>query len=299
LADIAGPFSQPLEVDQTNPLADLDFLDLHGDLYWLQPINDRIHARFKPVDDADQIAAGLASLTASAVRLGLTVPECFIHFMENAGLRARVPLSDQHLTVGPLMKVRIPVPERGTPAPGLPEYDVTAGYIVTIIQPPQHLFSFAPQYCYLYLDTTGSHHIFTSRSNWSEFAGDRSCITLTPLEEELGIIALPLDTLNSDDNLLCGFSFEGFLAREYFERWSLILIRICGPGDHDGDVAAVFLSLWHAQRNNVELPSPTARENTFPFPSRLQIQLKTFISYLYTEEGRRSWRSRPSMRSLY
>jgi hypothetical protein len=78
LANTYGPFSHPPK-SPPNPLANVDFLDLRGDLYWLKPIEDLSFDRYYEDDNAmAKITSGLTALIDSATQLGLTIPECFV-----------------------------------------------------------------------------------------------------------------------------------------------------------------------------------------------------------------------------
>jgi hypothetical protein len=101
---------------------------------------------------------------------------------------------------------------------------------------------------------------------------------LTSLEQELGVEALPYTAFFSGTEL-CAFTFEEFLAREYFGTWARTLLH-----SSDGRPRQISISGNHDGQENIpQLPQ----------------KVMTFLINLYTESGRASRRNDTLMRSLY
>ena len=81
-----------LVVHELYPRKDLDYLNLKGDFAWLAPLQPDIEERLKlrmerrPASDDE-----LDRLAASAKRLGVVLPECFLRFMHSEELQCRIP----------------------------------------------------------------------------------------------------------------------------------------------------------------------------------------------------------------
>jgi hypothetical protein len=85
----------------------LDFLDLNGDMYWLQPRLDYAWDLPLELQDHEIVIDGLGKLLRQTDALGLTVPECFIRFMRSPELQRLIMQSSWDFTLGPLRKFHI------------------------------------------------------------------------------------------------------------------------------------------------------------------------------------------------
>jgi hypothetical protein len=330
LAHKYGAFNPPkLDVDRMNPIKNTDFLDLRGDLYWLQPIENNQEFHIESQKETDAITTGMTSLKIAATRLELTLPEPFIRFMADPDLRRNIPFcgSLDWYTVGPLMKLVVRGSSWKLSAMKDKSFEARhthEGYVIKLLQESGR--ARLRNRWYLYLDFTGANCILDGLVNWGEKFEDTNVerAKLTPLEQELGITPLPLNEMHHVT--VSGFTFEDFLAKQYFGNWTESLLwdedidstngRVEGsePQENDskfgtGDSYVCGVKVGDRIVNVHHLGSSVSRENELSDdeyeaedadkPVRLPRNLKKFLVNLYTEQGRTSWRSRSLMRNLY
>jgi hypothetical protein len=151
-----GPLALPAAVDYTHPIGSIDFLDLQGDFYWLQPTNYDHDAE---EDEEERITVGLARLQAQAMELDLSLPATFMQFMGSQNLRSRMPFADGsqwRFTIGPLQTVHART-ANWRPFTGVAEYtNVPGAYVVEFLFNYDDCMSW-----HLYLDRSGMHCVLT------------------------------------------------------------------------------------------------------------------------------------------
>jgi hypothetical protein len=297
LAGKYGPYDAPPVVDKKNPINNLDFLDLRDDLYWLQALLDGSGSYIESDRDTRAITASLRALIECTSRLGLTLPKSFVLFMSSICLRLAMPFHTSYkapsFCVGPLMKIR----PRNSAVDEIDEVDsrnMRHGYVVKIFT-DQDPFSNQIYTSYLYLDATGACCVLGGELFWGDrrrHVEDRHLIDLTPLEHQLGIIALPKYAV--DECYIMGITFEDFLARIYFGNWAWVLLCLTAgyyaEDSEDDDFDDEDDKTVVADNEDLQPQIQT---------QKLPTRAKTFIINMYTARGRSSWRSRPLMRDLY
>jgi hypothetical protein len=226
-------------------IEDLDFLDLDGDMYWLEPTDadesywsssdpeeETEHSPSPDPEEHEGIDSGLVRLTQQASSLGLTVPDCFVRFMRSAGLRNRMVAHPRdlgfQLCVGPLRKVHFcrgsvcPRESYGRLADGDECKSPRDGYIVKFLEADNADDGYVRHYLLLFAD--GAHcvvGISGSESRWDDAWSDIGSDG-TPLEAALDVLNIPYGA--ASDFKLSGHSAERFLAATYFSRWARHLL---------------------------------------------------------------------------
>jgi hypothetical protein len=257
-------------VTHADPTRNIEFLELNGDLYWLQA--PRPHTGFRGGTLPRDYTFEITALLEQAATLGLSVPPSFVQFFTDFELRDRMPgFIGEHDDVVPhrtlfafepleTLKLRHAASVGGL-APydasvhGYPAYETDAhGYVIRFLM---NLHNRRRNHWFLYLDTTGAH-----------------CVLGTPVGMRPG--EERSRSMNAGDVRLWGYSFEHFLANLYFGRWHEGLIHREQVCDDYGR-------------------SPAYKQGDSPLPPHVE----AFFTTLYTEDGRASWRTRPLMRDVY
>jgi hypothetical protein len=108
-SDELGVFSLPPD-EPVRRLHVLDYLDLKGELHWLQPLDDCAARWMAPYQEGSESAASpeqMSALEDACAKLGLTLPKGFARFMTSLELQDRVPsASECYWTFEPLVKLK-------------------------------------------------------------------------------------------------------------------------------------------------------------------------------------------------
>ncbi|CAG9972484.1 unnamed protein product [Clonostachys byssicola] len=196
----------------------LDYLELSGDLHWLQPPCPSIAKHMARYNRGCGIhEAAVADLTASAKRVGVRLPDPFLKFIQDVDRRDYVVKTDAsrlEMDRGGLRKV----PKSMDGGVG--------GYIIAFLAGMQYRI-----HLYLEPGEDGGYGLLEERSGFCEFcdSDDERKADACPRKnrgvtqkdkEEARSHGLEMMSFNPCIDLaLLGTDFEAWLATRYYEKW--------------------------------------------------------------------------------
>jgi hypothetical protein len=276
-----GPYHPIPDIQLDKPLENYEFLELNGDLYWLQDPGEQMHHRFLN-DEEDKIARALPRLLAQAAKLGLVVPAEFVRLMGSSTLTTWIPFDEETIrwTLGRFQSVCLRT------SPSGPFEVIPGAYVVR----------FLIEYCgtdvfrswHLYLDQSGTSLVLIGYP--SDMSSSWAADQLVYYQVMQFLHAAHSNDIEDDPENkeghewtygveVHGTSFEEFLARTYLIEQS---------------------RYWLSGGPYLEDRSPRPDGHEWPNgPAKLPITVKQFVLSTYSAHGRSSWRDRTSMRELY
>jgi len=219
----------------------LDYLDLNGDLSWLQPLDNTTAKEMEPHHHG--LAASNAQvdeLIKDAERLNLALPDTFVRFIRDKDLQYRVPsCSAAYFFLGDGFRRCPPTIDKGA-----------GGYIIRFLSDQQGCW-----YLSLYLDPSdqkGHCVLFSqedpnhpSEGDEDERSTDEGVEMDTAKEEGPKLAAL-----QDNDAYMAGTSFEECLASMYFEEriqmLYLLFSEVQLPPDLEEYVIGVYSGMYQS-----------------------------------------------------
>jgi hypothetical protein len=299
---------------------DLDFLELNGDMYWLQRHDEMAEiedlyeglSEYLLEEEVEEIMRELDRLLEQASALGLTVPKCFITFMRTHSSYHRLDKLEWAAPVGKLRKLhvcegRCPKTQEGDEEGN--NRDVKCqrprdGYITAFQNTDNFLY-------YLYMDTTGTHCVLgvhPSDREWdeSEVAVYGPQVELTSEETALGVLATPYYSNLS----LWGYTFEHFIASIYFGTRAEALLDTGVFAEDQSEITIGHVPESHCEECRTERSNAVLEYSSRHFRSgsileadegilpSMPEEIKIYVGTLYGLDGQRNWRHRPLMRDV-
>jgi hypothetical protein len=192
--------------------AELDYLELNGDLYWLQPQDAEISAGH--IWDRGKAASKeqLNELAASAQRVGIEFPPGFLDFMGSNELIERMYLGGDYFYLGDsLVKCN----------PG--DDEAGGGYVVRFLSDQQSCgfwnLYMAPGGYHCVVATGDDVHCWICENDEEEDGEPEEIHPKPQLFEDIPIACGPLDLSLDHPN------FEEWLVMKYFDGWCSATMR--------------------------------------------------------------------------
>jgi hypothetical protein len=193
-------FGEKYDLSREGATADLDYLELHGDLHWLQPLDDETAESHKWFRGQCASKETLDALVVSAQRVGVEFPEAFLKLMGSTELMERMYLGGDYFSLGPSLVKCNPEDDREG-----------GGYVIRFLSDQQGV-----RYWALYVAPGGYHCVLDGHNDvhcWE--CGEEMQYEDHPKYVHEGI---PVACEKLDITLV-NPSFESWLAMEYFDRW--------------------------------------------------------------------------------
>ncbi|KAF2109487.1 hypothetical protein BDV96DRAFT_651919 [Lophiotrema nucula] len=209
-------------------LGDLDYLDLDGDLDWLQPV-DKITAEIREMRFIDPQQSSIAvseqemrDLQSTAGKVHVHLPPAFVNFFTRQDLLDHMPgndTDDLRFVISGGLRLVPKIVDGGL-----------GGCILQFCRKEEESF----WSLYIEPGPKGAHCVLNIPAHASDFPnlndlpGTRSHVIVTDEEEQeaklKGLLIADLGGLFRPGRILNGVNFEEWLATTYFEHWLLALL---------------------------------------------------------------------------
>jgi hypothetical protein len=203
-------------VYSSNELIHLDYLNLNGDLHWLQPMDEATTAEASQWPQYYETTSQerLNELVATGKRLGLEFPPAFLTFIANSKLMERIFLGGDFFHLGPSLVKCNPIDDNNG-----------GGYVITILDDQQGC-----RYWALYVAPGGYHCVLNAPiypNCWkcSDMGPYGGSLILWDDHEKYEVyegIPVACEELGVE---LAHPNFEAWLAMLYFDMWCQVCVR--------------------------------------------------------------------------